>query len=111
MYIAMYGQPGGPFELRVLPEFPGLPINWYVPNVTQVTVALGQWHRVEWLADKSAGVMRWWLDGQLIGDYANVPFPSGAFSEFQISSTWGGMGDTKTETDYYWFDHVHLSGH
>jgi len=22
----------------------------------------------------------------------------------------GGMGDTKTETDYYWFDHVRVSG-
>jgi len=110
IYIAMYGQAGGPYELRVLPEFPGLPISWYVPNVTQLAVTLGQWHRIEWFMDKSAGILRWWLDGQLIGDYANVPFPSSAFNIFEISSTWGGMGDTKTETDYYWFDHVRVSG-
>jgi len=110
IYIAMYGPPGGPYELRVLPEFPGLPINWYVPNVKNVSVVLGQWHRIEWFMDKSAGILRWWLDGQLIGDYSGVPYPSAAFSEFKISSTWGGIGDTKQETDYYWFDHARVSG-
>jgi len=111
MYLAMYGPPGGPYQLRVLPEFPGLPVAWYVPNVTQVAVALGQWHRIEWWVDRTAGVVRWWMDGQLIGDYSGVAFPSGGFSLFEFSSTWGGIGDSKTETDYYWFDHVHLSGH
>jgi hypothetical protein len=29
---------------------------------------------------------------------------------FQFSPTWGGNeGDVKNETDYYWYDHVHLS--
>src|SRR5690348_12299678 len=111
MYLAMYGPPGGPYQLRVLPEFPGLPVAWYVPNVTQVAVALGQWHRIEWWVDRTAGVVRWWMDGQLIGDYSGVAFPSGGFTNFEFSSTWGGIGDSKTETDYYWFDHVHLSGH
>jgi hypothetical protein len=26
-----------------------------------------------------------------------------------LSPTWGGVGDTKSETDYFWFDHVHIS--
>ena len=74
-------------------------------------VTLGQWHRIEWWVDRTAGVVRWWMDGQLIGDYSGVAFPSGGFTNFEFSSTWGGIGDSKTETDYYWFDHVHLSGH
>jgi len=32
-------------------------------------------------------------------------------TEFKMSSTWGGIGDSKSETDYYWFDHAHVSGH
>ena len=56
------------------------------------------------------GVIRWWMDGTLIGDYTNISFgTSGCFGEFQLSPTWGGVNDTKNETDYYWYDHVHLS--
>src|SRR5881409_1257220 len=111
MYIAMYGTPGGPYELKVIPQFPGLPSNWLEPNVAHVPVQLGTWHRIEWLINYNGGVVQWWLDGQLIGSYTGVPFPSGAMTEFKMSSTWGGIGDSKSETDYYWFDHAHVSGH
>ncbi len=116
IYLAMYGPPGGPYHLRVLPQFPGLPSEWLVPNVNLVPVSLGQWHRIEWLlvynttADPANGIVRWWLDGKLIGDYLDVPFPSGAMSVFKVAPTWGGVGQTKTEVDYFWYDHVRLSG-
>lgn len=117
IYLAMYGPPGGPFELRVLPQFPGLPIDWLVPNVTHTMVELGTWHRIEWLlsynttTNPANGIVRWWLDGQLIGDYFDQPFPSGTMSAFKISPTWGGISSTKTELDTFSYDHVHLSGH
>ncbi|PYP27666.1 MAG: hypothetical protein DMD55_07880, partial [Gemmatimonadetes bacterium] len=111
MYIAMYGTPGGPYELKVIPQFPGLPSNWLEPNVAHVPVQLGTWHRIEWLINYNGGVVQWWLDGQLVGSYTGVPFPSGAMTEFKMSSTWGGIGGSKSEDDYYWFDHVHVSGH
>jgi hypothetical protein len=56
------------------------------------------------------GIIRWWLDGILIGNYSNASFPGKALSEFQFSPTWGGTGDTKTQQDYYWFDHAYISG-
>jgi len=31
------------------------------------------------------------------------------FQELQIAPTWGGVGGTKSQQDYFWFDHVHLS--
>src|SRR5436309_186971 len=111
MYIAMYGTPGGPYELKVIPQFPGLPSNWLEPNVAHVPVQLGTWHRIEWLINYNGGVVQWLLDGQLVGSYTGVPFPSGAMTEFKMSSTWGGIGGSKSEDDYYWFDHVHVSGH
>jgi hypothetical protein len=40
-----------------------------------------------------------------------VRFPEDAgFVEYQISPTWGGVGDTKTETDYYRFHRSYISG-
>ncbi len=114
--LVMYGPPGGPYDLRAEPEFVGIGSSWLAPNVNQVAVTLGTWHRIEWLVSEDAttspptGIVRWWLDGQLIGDYTGVPFPAAPIVDYKISPTWGGAGDTKTETDYFWFDHTHLSG-
>ena len=43
----------------------------------------------------------------LVGDYSNLSSTMGsAFSEFQISPTWGGNGDTMSRDSYMRFDHV-----
>lgn len=113
MALVMYGPPGGPYELRVIPQFLGLPSEWLLPNATRLPVALGAWHRVEWLVDVPAGAalgtVQWWLDGELIGDHRDVPFPPDGMIELKISPTWGGVGDQKREVDRFWFDHVYLS--
>ncbi|MGH7589959.1 MAG: hypothetical protein ACREL2_00855, partial [Gemmatimonadales bacterium] len=116
LYMVMYGPPGGPYELRVYPQLRGLTPNWLVPNVNNVPVTLGQWHRIEWFLSYNTttnppnGIMRWWLDGKLIGDYSNVLFAGGPFADYKVSAIWGGIGGTKTENDFYWYDHVHISG-
>jgi hypothetical protein len=111
--MVMYGPPGGPYQLRVIPQFPGHASNWLLPNVAQVPVTLGTWHRIEWLVDYGdqvgVGTVRWWLDGQLIGDHSDVPFPDGGMLVYKISPTWGGVGDTKQQVDYFWFDQTYLS--
>ena len=94
-------------KLHVLPEYPG-DFRWRDPNVNSTTVTLGVWHRVEWYATKT-GTMKWWLDGVLQGSYTDAS-NSFNFDMFQFSPTWGGnVGARKSETDHYWFDHVHLS--
>ena len=115
--MVMYGPVNGPWELRVFPQFSVSPLTWLTPNVSHVAVQAGVWHCLEWLLvwssnDTTAdGVVRWWMDGQLIGDYENVVFPNDAFNAYKVAPVWGGVGDVKQETDYYWFDQVHLSGH
>jgi hypothetical protein len=54
--------------------------------------------------------MEWWLDGILQGRYTDIAFPVQSFAQFTISPTWGGIGGVKTESDYYWFDRVRVSG-
>jgi hypothetical protein len=107
MFISMHNY-GSHYGLQVEDEY-GNTVN-YDPNVTTTPITLGQWHRIEWYVNAgSGGLMKWWLDGALQGSYANTNFP-GNFTMFQFSPTWGGNGgDVKTETDYYWYDHVHLS--
>lgn len=68
---------------------------------------------IEWFADYEAdpnhGIVRWWMDGQLIGDYDDVIFPDVPLVEHQLSPTWGGVDGIKTETDFFWYDHVYIS--
>jgi len=114
--MVMYGSPGGPYELRVFPQFTSSSGQWLVPNVTHIPVTLGAWHKIEWLIvynttnDPPNGICRWWLDGQLIGDYYNLRFPTDQLAQYKVAPVWGGVGDTKRELDYYWYDHVHVSG-
>jgi hypothetical protein len=98
--------PGG--TLSVLPEYPG-DYRWRMPNVSPTPVSLGQWHRIEWYANRVTGTLKWWLDGALQGSYADVT-NSYPFDMFQFSPTWGGnSGARKAQTDHYWFSHVFLS--
>ena len=109
----MYGPPGGRYQLRVAPEW-GADWHWLTPNVKDVAVALGAWHKIELYfkyntPGNANGIVRWWMDEIAIGDHANLTFPSpGCFTEFQISPTWGGVGHAKTQTDHFWFDHVYI---
>jgi hypothetical protein len=114
--MVMYGGPAGPYELRVMPQWPEHDGSWLTPNIAHPPPVPGQWHRVEWYlkyessAGAGDGVIRWWLDGALAGDYTNVRYPHDAgFIEYQISPTWGGVGDVKRETDSYRFNRSYIS--
>jgi hypothetical protein len=116
MTLEMYGSPGGPYELRVYNSLSTSNGTWLVSNVIHVPVTLGEWHKIEWLLVENTsttpanGLCRWWLDGKLIGDYTGVLYPAEPFDVYKIAPVWGGIGGTKTETDYFWFDHTYLSG-
>jgi hypothetical protein len=115
--MVMYGPKGGPYVVRVLPQWPEHTSGWLTPNASSTPVVPGRWYRLEWYLKYESrpgagdGVIRWWIDGALAGDYSRLRFPAdGGFSEYQISPTWGGVGDTKAETDYYRFQRSYLSG-
>jgi uncharacterized protein YjdB len=117
MYLCFYGPPGGPYEVRTALQFIGADSRtWLTPNVANVPYTVGVWHRVEWMVDMGTagsanGIVKFWLDGTLIGSYNNVLFPSTSFTEFQFAPTWGGIGDFKQHTDYLWLDHVILKAY
>jgi hypothetical protein len=109
-YIAMYGPPGGPYATILQDQggFNGSPTQNYVENVgSSSPLALGTWHQIEILWNSPANTIKWFVDGQLRGDY-NVTITL-APTELKLSPTWGGVDGNKTEEDYYWFDHIHIS--
>ena len=80
------------------------------PNVAAVALTLGVWHRLEFHIKPSANLAEWWVDGTLSGRYTDVSFAAATLNEIKLSPTWGGYtGEVKAETDYFWYDHLHLS--
>lgn len=86
------------------------------PNVGSGIVSTGQWHQLEFYMRGSTtvtsrdGILRWWVDGTLAGNYTNFNYgPS--FAEMIWSETWDGFGNgTGFKTDaHHFIDHIHIS--
>lgn len=113
--VPMYGPRDGPFDIRVNEGWSGGTL--LSPNVGTGQVTVGEWHRLELhlrydgAAGAGDGVIQWWLDGELVGDYRNRSFPvSEGFLEYDVAPNWGGVGEAKTEADYIRYDHTFISG-
>ena len=85
---------------------------FWQPNVTQTRVDNDRWYQVEWYvkwashADATDGIVRWWVNGELNGDYRNVPFPAiRGFVEFQHAST---RQDPPPTEQYMYIDHTYV---
>ena len=131
LVVQMKGPPGGPYDLMVTAEFttsnghlansegddPGARHLFGNVNGGNYVVTPGQWYQIEVYFKMSTtstsqdGIVRWWVNGTPVGDYNTVNFAADhPFEEFHFSPTWGGIGGSKTEEDYFWYDHVRLSG-
>jgi hypothetical protein len=95
---------------------------WLQPNqgITRADDAIpaGEWAVIEmrWRLNdpgQANGVVRWWVNGHLIGDYTNVEPLSGDgsenFSQFVISGTWGGGVPNKTKDEWLQYGQVYIS--
>lgn len=95
---------------------------WFEPNVGNGTVAAGSgWHRIEIYLKTSTtktsrdGSVKWWIDGQPVGNYPTINLSPGGLQEFQINHTWDGSSclvaparDMNKAWHHYW-DHLHIS--
>ena len=88
---------------------------------TRQLMTSGEWHHWEIVLalndpGTANGVFRWWIDGTMILDYANVVYrdaqrPLGFYC-WKFWPYWGGFNptDSKTRDDFVQIDHVYLSG-
>lgn len=75
----------------------------------------GNWYRIELYMKMSTtttskdGIIKWWANGVQAGNLTTVNFAQSPFAGVPIVPIWGGMGASKTRTDYFWYDHIHIS--
>jgi hypothetical protein len=84
---------------------------WY-PNVTTTPVNPNEWHRIEfyyrWETTPGVsgdGVIRFWVDGVLNGDYTNVHYPAQSFIEFQYAPT---LQNPPPAEQFMYIDHTRV---
>lgn len=109
MILSVYGDR---LELRSLLRYAPGAGGYEVPNRAprpRAHLRRGQWHLVEYIVGSSSapgrpdGVMRWWLDGTLVGEYDRLvthgPDESLDWEQVEWNSIWGGTGDVVSAAD------------
>lgn len=94
------------------------PRAYFRQNVgSQQVMTRGQWRKWEVLLiantpGQSNGVIRYWIDGQRVGEYTDVRFRDtlDSWQYVFLQPIWGGIGGTVTSTQYLWVDHLVISG-
>jgi hypothetical protein len=92
----------GPYGQRV----------WY-PNAATTPINPDEWHRVEvyyrWETTPGVsndGIIRFWVDGVLNGNYTNVHYPASSFVEFQFAPT---LQNPPSAEQYMFIDHTRVT--
>lgn len=79
------------------------------------------WHLIEIYQKASTtgtsrdGIIKWWLDRQLVGSYTNVNLSPGGFTNVQYNHTWDGypctgpLGRDCSRAWHHMWDHLHIS--
>jgi len=84
------------------------------PNVTTSPIAYDRWYRVEWYVKWESvpragdGILRWWIDGVLNGEYGHVSFPVGSagFEQFEFAPT---VQKPPLADQYMYIDHTWIA--
>jgi len=98
--------------VNIATTWPSTGYKFWEPNVTKTIVNKNEWFRVEWYVKWESspgagdGIIRWWVNGVLNGDYRNVPFPAIAgFLEFQHAPT---LQNVPSVEQYMYIDHTRV---
>jgi uncharacterized protein YjdB len=114
LYNSASGQ-GAPYRVGVNTEWAPYGQRIWMPNATTTPINPGEWHRIEvyyrWETTPGSsgdGIVRWWVDGVLNGDYTTVSYPAASYSfgEFQFAPT---LQNPPTSEMYMYVDHTYVS--
>jgi hypothetical protein len=94
VYAAL-GESTAPHAMIVNTEWAPYGQRFWVPNVTSTPISYNRWYRFDWyvkwpsMPRADDGIMRWWVDRALNGNYGNVAFPADGtgFQQFEFAPT------------------------
>jgi hypothetical protein len=111
----VYSNIGGssaPHRININTEWAPYGQKFWEPNVATTRVNYGTWYRVEWYLrwesspGRGDGIIRWWVNGVLNGDYRSVRFPGCCLQQFEFAPTLQNPPPTE---QYMYIDHTYVS--
>lgn len=86
------------------------------PNVTAVPINANAWTKLEAYIKKSTtstsrdGIVRWWVNGILCGNYTNINYAPNGLNEWVWSETWDGTVNNPVPSTQWehWLDHLYI---
>ena len=87
------------------------------PNVNPNAAQLfrGVWTKIEMYIKKSTtntsrdGILRWWVNGVLVGNYTTINYAGGGLNEWVWSEAWDGTFSPNHAEWNHFIDHLHVS--
>jgi hypothetical protein len=112
VYTGFFGS-SAPHHLSVNTEWAPYGQKIWDPNVIATPLRYGQWYRMEWyLQWESApgagdGIIRWWVDGVLSGDFRTIRYPNDlGFTQFEFAPT---LQNPPPGEQYMYIGHTYVS--
>ncbi|MBX3237296.1 MAG: hypothetical protein KF814_14205 [Nitrospiraceae bacterium] len=86
------------------------------PNVGDGTLRVGTWTKLEAYVKASTtmtsrdGIVRWWINGVLVGNYTNLNYAQNGLNEWVWAETWDGLVNPPPTVEWnHFLDHLHVS--
>ncbi len=87
------------------------------PNAGPGTLTVGVWTKLEAYIKASTtatsrdGIVRWWVNGVLAGNYTNMNYGWTGLNDWAWSETWDGYVNPLPSVEWnHFIDHLHVSG-
>jgi hypothetical protein len=106
------GGSAAPHHVNVATTWPPYGYRFWEPNVAATSVGYDEWHSVEWHVmwesrpGAADGIVRWWVDGALNGDYRDMRFPACCLQQFEFAPT---LQNPPPVEQYMYIDHTYVS--
>jgi hypothetical protein len=92
--------------------------NHLTANIQAASMPAGTWYRYEFYSKAASaagvhdGIVKFWVDGALVGEYINIRRAHVEFTELHWSAVWGGTGGMVEAEDgqYILFNGIFASG-
>lgn len=108
MYSALGGS-SAPHHVTIATTWPAYGYKFWEPNVARTDVYYDRWYRVQWYVNWETtpgagdGIIRWWVDDVLNGEYTTVTFPACCLLQFEFAPT---LQLPPPSTQFMYIDHT-----
>lgn len=113
VYTAFHGSQA-PHWIIVNTEWAPYGQKIWAPNVSRTQISYNRWYGIDWYVKWESspgagdGILRWWVDGKLNGEYTDVEFPVNGigFQQFEFAPT---LQNPPPADQYMYVDHTGIS--